>query len=143
LKTEIRLLEEIYSSMLNSTNHNSKKIHILKKKEISNQKQKTKNRRAYNIWINNMNFIKTPSNKLRKLHDHRSKSNITLLRFDHPSIILTCYACNQKILFLYFYWLYYKLDYVNQASACSSCVYYDHLFMLPPCNQGSTYTCCV
>jgi hypothetical protein len=86
-----------------------------------------------------MNIIKTQSNKLRKLH----KSNITLLRSDHPSIILTCYACNQKILFLYFYWLYYKLDYVNQASACSSCVYYDHLFMLPPCNQGSTYTCCV
>jgi hypothetical protein len=136
-----------------------------------------------------MNIIKTQNNKLRKLHDHRSKSNFTLLCFDHPSIILTmfkvlnepnvhghvyrlffdilgpyylvlvlyvrsfglwywrlattllcfdhpsiiltCYASNQKILFLYFYLLYYILDYVNQVSTCSSCVYYDHLFILP------------
>jgi len=117
--------------MLNSTNHNSKKYIYWKRKKLAtkNKKQKTGERTIFEltIWI----LLKLEATKLPQLHGHRSNSNISLLRFDHPSIILICYACNQKILFQYFYWLYCILDYVNQVSTCSSCVYYDHFFILP------------
>ena len=140
----MRLLEEIYSSMLNSTNHNSKKKYIYwkrKKLATKNKKQKTGERTIFElpIWI---------SLKLKA-------TNYVSYMLIAVNLTLPCYVLiiqalfwfamlvNQKILFLYFYWLYYILDYVNQVSTCSFYVYYDHLFMLPPSNQSSTNTCCV